>query len=995
MQHRLRTRRRRALLSGLAAAALLAGTTLANGFAAEPGAGAAVEQHGIRLLDTLTVPAGTSELGMPFGGLSGIDYDTKSGKYVALSDDRSENGKARFYTLRLPLDGDAFAHDKPDLDTLTVLDDTNGEPFATKAVDPEAIRWTPGAAALLWTSEGASSSGQPAFVREASTSGDYARELPLPKAYAPVRNASGTLTAGVRNNQALEGLTLSPDGSNAVTITENALVQDGPTAGLTAKSPSRLLVTDRRTGAAKAEHVYEADPISDAPTAPLPAPVGTYSADRGVSEILAINETDYITVERSFASGVGFSIRLYWTSTIGATDVGGKEKLSGSERPMPKKLLYDFTTTGTSADNVEGITWGPVLPDGSGSLVLVADDNFGFNGSVTKFHLLSVRPGLLAAHTPDVNGDGTVNGRDLAAVKKAGPAGDLDRNGRTDGKDIKLWTSYTHDFPTAPKPSSVVDVQLLSFNDFHGNLEPPTGRDANLGSTLDPKSTTVGGAEYLAAKLGQLREGTDVSLTVAAGDIIGASPFLSGLFHDEPTVESMEKLHLDVTSVGNHEFDEGTDELLRMQNGGCHPKDGCYIKGEPYDGAQFPWLAANVVDRSSGKPLLAPTWVKKVDGAKVGFIGMTLEGTPEVTGQSGIRSVRFLDEVKTANASARALQKRGVEAIVVLLHEGGVQAGSYGQCDGISGPIVDIAKHLDPAIDAVVTGHTHQPYVCSLPDPAGKPRMVTSASSFGRVVTETRLPVDRRTGDVVRDQVAAMNHLVTRTGTKDADQTAVIDKWKALSAPLANRIVGKVTTDITRSETRDVESDLANLVADAQLAATSAPEKGGAQIALMNPGGVRADLVYSSSTDGAAPGEITYAEAFAVQPFAGSLVSVDLTGAQIEKILEEQFNDSGTRAPTLILGVSKGLTYSYSSSAPVGDRIDPASIKLNGETLKPDAAYRVTANTFLAAGGDGFTTFAKGTDPVGGGDDIAALTDYLNDNGPVAPPGTERVTELP
>ncbi|MEI5522123.1 esterase-like activity of phytase family protein [Streptomyces brasiliscabiei] len=949
---RRRHRRRRATLAALTTTALLGGLALTNGLAAEatPEAGRTPQktQNGITLLDTLTVPSGTTELGMPFGGLSGIDYDPRTHTYAALSDDRSENGKARFYTLQLPLKGNKFATGKPILDALTVLDDTTGEPFAAKAVDPEAIRWNPGGKGLLWTSEGASSSGQPAFVRETSASGAYVRELPLPKAYAPVRSESGTLTAGVRNNQALEGLTLSPDGREAVTITENALVQDGPAAGLTAKSPSRLLVMDRRTGRAEAEHVYEVDPISAAPTAPLPAPVGTYSADRGVSEILAINKTDYLTVERSFASGVGFAIRLYWTTTRGATDVRGKAKLSGSERPMPKKLLYDFTLSATDADNVEGITWGPTLPDGSRTLVLVADDNFGFNGSVTRFHLLSVRPGLLNGGAPAV-----------------------------------------------PKRPDTVDVQLLSFNDFHGNLEPPTGRDANLGAKLDPRSTPVGGAEHLAARLKQLREGTDASLTVAAGDIIGASPFLSGLFHDEPTVESMEKLGLDVTSVGNHEFDEGTAELLRVQHGGCHPDDGCYIDGEPYDGSAFPWLAANVLDRTTGKPLLAPTWVKKVDGVKVGFIGMTLEGTPEVTGQSGIKSVRFTDEVETADAAARKLRRQGVEAIVVLLHEGGVQAGSYGQCDGVSGPVVDIAKHLDPAIDAVVTGHTHQPYICSLPDPAGHPRTVTSASSFGRVVTETRLPVDVRTGDVVRDRVAAMNHLVVRTGAKDADQTAVIDKWKALSAPLANRVVGGVTADITRSETRDAESDLANLVADAQLAATSAPERGGARIALMNPGGVRADLVHASSTGGEAPGEITYAEAFAVQPFAGSLVSVDLTGAQIEKLLEEQFDDSGTRAPTLMLGVSKGLTYSFSRSAPVGDRIDPSSIKLDGETLDPAATYRVTANTFLAAGGDGFTTFAEGANTVGGGDDITALTDYLTARSPVSPPGADRVTELP
>lgn len=451
MRHRSRARRGRALLGALTVAGLLGSLSLANGFAAETGADTAEKPQAVRLLDTLTVPAGTTEFDMPFGGLSGIDYDRKSSEYVAVSDDRSENGKARFYTLRLPLDGAAFADDKPALDGLTVLDDTTGAPFAPKAVDPEAIRWTPGGKSLLWTSEGASSSGQSAFVREATASGGYVRELPLPKAYAPVRSASGALTAGVRNNQALEGLTLSPDGSKAVTVTENALVQDGPAAGLTVKSPSRLLVTDRKTGTAQAEHVYEVDPISDAPTAPLPAPVGTYSADRGVSEILAVNETDYLTVERSFASGVGFAIRLYWTSTIGATDVSGKEALSGTEKPMPKKLLYDFTTSGTDADNVEGITWGPALPDGSRSLVLVADDNFGFNGSVTKFHLLSVRPGLLATRTPDINGDGAVNRKDLAALTTAGAAGDLDGNGRTDGRDIRLWTAYTRAFPTASR----------------------------------------------------------------------------------------------------------------------------------------------------------------------------------------------------------------------------------------------------------------------------------------------------------------------------------------------------------------------------------------------------------------------------------------------------------------------------------------------------------------------------------------------------------------
>jgi hypothetical protein len=440
-------------------ALLVAGSVIASaalsvspaGFAAESSSSDA-SAAGVRLLDTLTVPAGTTQYDMPFGGLSGIDYDPRTDSYAALSDDRSENGQARFYKLRLPLAGNGFADREQAVDGLTVLANTDGQPFGGKTVDPEAIRWTPDKQSVLWTSEGASASGQPAFVREASGSGGYVRELTLPEAYKPRLSSSGTLVAGVRNNQALEGLTLSPDGSKVVTITENALIQDGPAASLTAKSPSRLLVLDRGTGKTGAEHVYEVDPISDAPTAPLPAPVNTYSADRGVSEILAVNETDYITVERSFASGVGFSIRLYWTSTLGSTDVTGKESLSGSEKPMTKKLLYDFTTSGVDADNVEGITWGPKLADGSRSLVLVADDNFGFNGSVTKFHLLSVRPDLLAAHTPDVNADGAVNARDLAAIPRSGTAGDLDGNGSNDAHDIKLWLAYTRAFPLVTPP---------------------------------------------------------------------------------------------------------------------------------------------------------------------------------------------------------------------------------------------------------------------------------------------------------------------------------------------------------------------------------------------------------------------------------------------------------------------------------------------------------------------------------------------------------------
>jgi 2',3'-cyclic-nucleotide 2'-phosphodiesterase (5'-nucleotidase family) len=304
----------------------------------------------------------------------------------------------------------------------------------------------------------------------------------------------------------------------------------------------------------------------------------------------------------------------------------------------------------------------------------------------------------------------------------------------------------------------------------------------------------------------------------------------------------------------------------------------------------------------------------------------------------------------------------------------------------MSGPVVDIAKNLSPEIDLVVTGHTHQPYICNIPDPAGRPRMVTSASSFGRVVTETTLTINTRTGDVRRNLTTATNHLVTRTNP-DPVQTEIINRWNAAAAPIADKVVGTISEDITAPEERNAEGPLTNLIADAQLAATSAAADGGAQIAFMNPGGVRADLTVDQISGGEQPGEVTYGEAFAVQPFGNLLVTMNLTGAQIDRLLEQQAiaGRPGGR-DVLILGVSEGFSFAYDPIAPVGQRIDPASIKLKGITLDPNASYRIVTNNFLADGGDSFTVFTEGTNRVGGGDDLAAFTDYLDENSPVAAP---------
>ncbi|MEO7423216.1 MAG: bifunctional metallophosphatase/5'-nucleotidase [Ornithinibacter sp.] len=549
--------------------------------------------------------------------------------------------------------------------------------------------------------------------------------------------------------------------------------------------------------------------------------------------------------------------------------------------------------------------------------------------------------------------------------------------------------------PTPKGNPNLTTVQLLSFNDYHGHLE---ATDRPLNKTLDPSQTPVGGAEYLSSALSDLRAKAPhgASLTVAAGDLIGGSPFLSGLFHDEPSVESLEAMKLDVSSVGNHEFDEGTAELLRMQNGGCHPVDGCYFPDTPYDGADFQWLSANVVKKDTGKTLLPGTSIKSVGGTKIGFIGMTLEGTPTLVDPAGVSSVNFKDEVETANAQAKILKKQGVKSIVVLLHEGGVQSGTYQQCVGISDPIATIARTMTPEVDAIITGHTHQPYVCKIKDPAGNPRLVTSAASYGQVVTETDLVINKRSGEVMRDRSSATNHLVSRaTYVKDPAQTDIIDKWKTISGPLAARIVGSNTEDITGDSNGDrgIETPMGDLVSDAILWGTSAPANGGAQISLMNTGGVRASLKFDPKYAEEA-GQITYAEAYDVAPFGNLLVSMDLTGAQLKSVLEQQYvaGRPGGR-DALGLGVSEGFGYTWDASQPQGSRVVAGSMTLNGTKMDMGTTYRVSTLNFLANGGDSFTAFSAGTNILGGSEDLANLVAYFEANPGLSAPA-DRVAGL-
>jgi 5'-nucleotidase len=564
--------------------------------------------------------------------------------------------------------------------------------------------------------------------------------------------------------------------------------------------------------------------------------------------------------------------------------------------------------------------------------------------------------------------------------------------------------AHGHDGPGhgRPAPDRTVDLQLLALNDFHGNLEPPAGSSGSV-TELQPdgtaKAVPAGGVEYLASSLRTARAGHARSLTVAAGDLVGASPLLSGLFHDEPTVEAMNAIGLDVTSVGNHEFDEGKAELLRLQNGGCHPVDGCYQQGGTFEGADYPYLSANVVNETTGRPLLQPYVVKNVKGVKVGFIGVTLEGTPNIVTASGVAGLKFLDEAETVNTYTKVLKKQGVNAVVALIHEGGVPVtGAYNyDCDaggagtGISGPIVDIAKNISPDVDALVTGHTHNAYVCTVPDPAGRPRLVTSASSFGRLYTELDMKYDVRTHDIVRTSVEGTNHVVNRVQPKAADMTALIARWNALAAPVAGRTIGYIGGDIGRTGT--AETPLGDLIADAQLeyAKTLDPS---VVLALMNPGGIRADLVYPA-TGGEGDGVVTYGEGFAVQPFGNTVNLTTLTGAQLITALQQQVSGGNLAAPK-ILQISQGLTYTLDRTKAGAEQIVTGSVRLGGVPIDPAASYRVAENNFLAGGGDGFSALGQGTNPLVGGDDLAAFAAYLTAHSsaaaPIAPPAARRIT---
>ncbi len=534
--------------------------------------------------------------------------------------------------------------------------------------------------------------------------------------------------------------------------------------------------------------------------------------------------------------------------------------------------------------------------------------------------------------------------------------------------------------PCQAQTASPVDLRILAINDFHGYLRPPPGgiRISDPDDKAKKIVVPAGGAEHMATLVRQLREGHKNTIFVAAGDLIGASPFLSAMFHDEPTIESLSMMGLEIASVGNHEFDEGMDELRRMQNGGCHPTEKC--RGpHPFPGAKFHYLAASTFEKASGKTVFPPYEIRQFEGIPVAFIGLTLRGTPNIISPASAAGLEFRDEAETVNALVPELKARGVEAIVVLIHEGGLPTGDYNECPSISGPIVDIVKRFDRAVDVVISGHTHQAYVCDIDG-----RLVTSGDKYGTLVTAIDLKLDPKTRDVI--SAKAENTIVrSQTLAKDASQSALIEAYDRLAAPIANRPAGSVTETLSRVPNQAGESALGDIIADAQLAATTAPEKGGAVIAFTNPGGVRTDI--ARREDGA----VTYADLFSSQPFRNQLITLTLTGKQIKDTLEQQWLDP--KRPR-ILQVSKGFAYAWDANKSDGERIVAEKMTLNGVPIDPAAIYRVTVNNFLSLGGDGFTVLKEGQAPLTGPYDVDALQAYFQANSPVGPAPGNRIQRI-
>lgn len=561
-----------------------------------------------------------------------------------------------------------------------------------------------------------------------------------------------------------------------------------------------------------------------------------------------------------------------------------------------------------------------------------------------------------------------------------------------------------------------VTLRLIGINDFHGNLE-----SADLSLQLaDPQGgdkplrVPVGGAAALSGLVKALRAGAANNLMLSGGDLIGAAPLVSTLFRHESTINVMNAIGLDVSAVGNHEFDGGAAELERLAKGGCAatppdvPASSCALG--PYSGARFSYLSANVID-AQGHTLFAPSVVRSINGIRVGIIGVVTRSTPSIVVRSAVAGLSFTDEADAVNREARRLKAQGVKAIVAIFHEGGEigapqSRGDWNdtRCLDAHGPIFEIAKRVTHDVGVIFSAHTHQGYRCIVDG-----RVIIQGTSYGRGVSVVDMALDPKTrrfipsltrsinlpvfndhtDPAVRERLVAALPApfaeILRTERPDATIAEQVANYVAVVAPTAQRPIGTIGGSFPRGG--EVDSAAGRLIADAQLAATHAPSEGGAQIAFMNAGGIRSDL----ECKGAPPCTVTYGQAFAMQPFGNSLVVMTLTGTQIKALLEAQ-QKPGAPEPA-VLQPSSGFTYTWQSNASAGERV--RDMQLDGLPVAPAQSYRVTVNSFLADGGDSFTVLARGTARLGGAQDLDALIAYLRGAAQRDPSSTPRINRLP
>ncbi|GLY32770.1 bifunctional metallophosphatase/5'-nucleotidase [Kineosporia sp. NBRC 101731] len=558
---------------------------------------------------------------------------------------------------------------------------------------------------------------------------------------------------------------------------------------------------------------------------------------------------------------------------------------------------------------------------------------------------------------------------------------------------ITTWATTTA-HATAPAPASTtstietkaaaktVTAQLLAFNDLHGHMTSDgLSISAKTSTSKGAGYVTAGGVAWLAAKIAKAKKDNPNSLVLSVGDQIGGSPLISGYYHDEGTIESMNKF-VDVAVVGNHEFDEGTAELRRIVNGGCHPTDGCSPVSPTFKGASFDMLAANVISKKTGTSMLPGYVIKKVGGAKIGIIGTVTPDTVDLVDKAGIKDVKFVAEAPVIKKLAKQLRAQGVDAVIAMTHNGAdpTPRSPINSCVNLAGPVKDLTQQVAGSVDAVLSAHTHQAFICKV-----NGTLLTSSASYGRLLTKIKVTMNTSTHQVTK--ISAGNVVVNHSGTSSKSVRTVVNRYKKATDKIAGKKVTTLKQDLTRTLTRNGESYLGRTIADAQLAATKPKSKGGAQISIINRGLARMNLE---------KGKVTYGQVYDAQPFGFRLVTMTMTGTQIDAMLESTFCqeaavDNDNRMP---IEVSKSFYYSFDMDKKCGHLIRIRDMRLNGRRMYAAKKYRVTTIDFFSNGGSSLKGFKDGTNKVTGVLERDALAQYLKKHPNLGLPHGTRIKSL-